>query len=144
VQHLAALVLVGILDQHGSFPVGAGGDERVVRVELALYAFVLEDALGAQHLLDLVADGELVLEYERDVLAERYRAVLLVRHDASAELGARFGIRLKCHKAFACDLRHMPVSRSSLIVSRSLARQPKPVGATPETSNEKRATPYKP
>ena len=41
-------------------------------------ALFLEDSLDAQHLLDLVADRELVLEHEREVLAEMHGAVLLV------------------------------------------------------------------
>ena len=48
----------------------AVGDQRVVGVELVLDARLLEGLLDPQHLLDLVAHRELVLEEQRHVLAE--------------------------------------------------------------------------
>src|SRR6185295_11045980 len=110
-QHAAALVGVGVLDQHGGFPVAPVGNQRVVGVELALDAALLEDALDAQHLLHLVADGELVLEQQRDVGAEVERAILLVLEDAGAERAALARVGLQRQQALAPDhLMAAPIS----------------------------------
>ena len=91
-------LLVLVLDQHRRLEVAPVGDERVVGVELVLDALLLEDLLDAQHLLHLVADGELVLEEERHVLAQVDGAVLLVRDHLGAEILAGLGVGLEGHQ----------------------------------------------
>ena len=102
----AALVFVLVLHHHRGLEVRPVGDERVVRVDLVLDALLLEDLLDAQHLLHLVADGELVLEDERHVLAQVHGAVLLVRDHAGAEFLAGLGVGLERHQGFAGKLLH--------------------------------------
>jgi hypothetical protein len=52
-------------------------------------AVFLEDLFDAQHFLDLVADQQLVLENQQDVLAQLDAAQLLLRHDFVAHGGWR-------------------------------------------------------
>ena len=111
-QRAAALVDVRVLDQHRRLQVAAVGHQRVVRVDLALDALLLEDLLDAQHLLDLVAHRELVLEDQRDVLAEVHGARLLVRDHLRAEVLARLGVRLEGHQRLAGDPPHGLLHRS--------------------------------
>ena len=59
------------------------GTSGVVGVDLVLDAGLLEHLLDAQHLLDLVADRQLVLELHAEVLAEVHGAQLPVRDDAA-------------------------------------------------------------
>ncbi len=102
-EHAAALGLVRIFDQHRRLPVGAVRDQRVVGVELALDPRLLEDALDAQHLLHLVADGELVLELQQDALAKVDIAALLVLDDLGAEFLALPRVRLERQQAVSGD-----------------------------------------
>ena len=76
------------LDQQGHLPVASVGDQRVVGGQLLGDSLGFEDALGAQHLLDLVLHREPVLEQPHGVGTHRDLAVLLVRHDARAKLVA--------------------------------------------------------
>jgi hypothetical protein len=105
-ERASPLLDVLVLDEHGRLEVAAVGHERVVRVELVLDARFLERLLDAQHLLDLVADGELVLEDQRHVIAEMDRARLLVREHARAERGALARIGFEGEQAVAGDRRH--------------------------------------
>ena len=84
----------------------AVGHERVVGVELVLDACLLEGLLDAQHLLDLVADRELVLEQQRHVVAEVHGALLLVREHPGAEVLALARIGLERQQAVAGDAGH--------------------------------------
>src|SRR5262249_2278256 len=87
---------------------------RIVGVELVLDARLLERLLDAQHLLDLVADRELVLEDQRHVVSQVDGTELLVREHPRAELRARFGVRLERHQAVAGNLRHGGYSSRSI------------------------------
>jgi hypothetical protein len=69
----AALGLVGVFDHEGGLPVAAVGDQRVVDVQFVLDARRLEDALDAQHFLDLVLHGQGVLEIQGGVVAQGER-----------------------------------------------------------------------
>jgi hypothetical protein len=100
-----------VLDQHRRLEVGAVGDERVVRVELLLDAVLLERLLDPQHLLDLVANRELILEDERHVVPEMHRAGLLVGEDAGAELGACLRVGLERKQAVARDRHRLSARR---------------------------------
>ena len=57
-----ALRRVRVLDQERRLPVAAVGNQRVVRLQFLADARRLEDALHAQHLLDLVLHRQPVLE----------------------------------------------------------------------------------
>jgi len=58
-----ALGDVRIFDQHRRLPIAAVGNQRIVGGELVADALFLEYTLDAQHLLNLITDRELVLEY---------------------------------------------------------------------------------
>ena len=102
-EHALALFHIGILDQHRRLPVCAVGHERVVDVELSLDVRFLENTLDPEHLLHLVADGELVLEEEREVIAEAHGAAFLVLQDARAERVALACVGFEGQQAFALD-----------------------------------------
>src|SRR5882762_603699 len=102
-----ALLDVGVLDQHGGLPVAAVGDQRVVGIELVANTLLLEYALDPQHLLDLVAHGEFVLEHQRDVLARSNRPVLLVGQYFGAEFLARLRVLFERHQAFGGNDSHL-------------------------------------
>src|SRR5690606_33688094 len=122
-EHALALLRVRILDHHGRLPVAPVRNERVVGVELALDALLFEDALDPQHLLHLVADGELVLELQRDVGPQPDGAILLVRNDARSERVALPGVRFKGKQALSAN--HVSVSTcAALARSVAPARQP--------------------
>src|SRR5262249_26385138 len=70
---------------------------------LALDALVLEDALDAQHLLDLVADQQLVLELQGHVLADVHGAQLLVGNHLGAGFVALAGVGFERQQVFASD-----------------------------------------
>jgi hypothetical protein len=89
-QHHAALFGIGVLDQHGGFPVAAVRHQWIVGGKLFGDAFFFEDALGPQHFLYLIANSELVLENERDMFAHMDDAAFLMRHHACAKFSARF------------------------------------------------------
>ncbi len=101
-----SLLDVLVFDQHRRLEIAAIGDERVVGCELLLDAGLLEDLLDAQHLLHLVADGELVFEEKRRVLAEMDGAVLLVGDDLRAEILPRLGVGLEGHERVAREFFH--------------------------------------
>ena len=103
-----ALAYVGIVvfDHHRRLQIAAVRDQRVVGVEFILDAGFLKGLLDAQHLLDLVAHRQLVLEDQRDVRAEVQRAVLLVRDHARAELLALARIGLEREQRVAGNLGH--------------------------------------
>src|SRR5258705_1383556 len=112
-EHPAPLVGVRVLDQHRRLPVAAVGHERVVGIELVADTLLLEDALDAQHLLHLVADRQLVLEEQRDVLAQGDAAVLLVLDDLRPEAGTLPGVGLEGQQGASFDHRSQSLSPSS-------------------------------
>jgi hypothetical protein len=65
--------------------------------------FFLEDALDAQHLLHLVADGELILELQGQVLTQVHVAALLVLDHLRPEGVALLRVRLQRKQAFSLD-----------------------------------------
>ena len=105
-ERMLALLDILVLDQHRRLEVAAVGDERVVGVELVLDAGFLEDLLDAQHLLDLVAHRELVLEDERHVLAQVHGARLLVRDHLARGTPCAPWRRPRASAGFARDARH--------------------------------------
>ena len=80
-----ALVDILVLDQQRRLPVAAVGDQRVIGVELVLDAGFLEDFFDAQHFLGLMADRQLVLEQQGEMLSQVNRTRLLVLEHASTE-----------------------------------------------------------
>ncbi len=82
-----ALADLGELDEEGGLPVAAVGDQGVVGVELFLDALGLEDALGAQHFLDLILHGQPVLEGPGDVGSDSELAIALVLEQAARKAG---------------------------------------------------------
>ena len=104
-KHALAFRRVGVLDHHRRLEVPPVGNERVVSLELGPDAVLLEDPLDAQHLLDLVADRQFVLEGKRQVAAELDLAIPLVRDHARAEVVALPGVGLQREQAAALDLR---------------------------------------
>src|SRR5262249_19184688 len=60
------------LDEQRRAELARPAEELVVGVELVLDVALADDALDPHHLLHLVADGEPVLEEERQVLADVY------------------------------------------------------------------------
>ena len=103
---LLAFLRIGVFEHHRRLEIAAVRNKRVVRVELLPDAFFLEYPLHAQHLLHLVADGELVFENEREMLAELDGAILLVGHDSRPELRTLAGVGFKRHQACAVDPGH--------------------------------------
>ena len=99
-------MLVLVFDQHRRLQVAPVGNQRVVRVELLLDVRRLEHLLDPQHFLDLVADRQLVLEQQRDMLAQVNGAVALVRDHARAKRGAFLRIRFERQEAGAGEGRH--------------------------------------
>jgi hypothetical protein len=112
-EHALSFRRVGVLDHHSRLEVPPVGDERDVSLELAPDAVLLEDPLDAQHLLDLVADRQLVLEGECHVAAELDLSILLVRDHPRAEVVALPGVRLQRKQAAALDLRAARHGRSA-------------------------------
>src|SRR4249920_1984843 len=98
-----ALRRVRVLDHHRRLEIAPVGNERIIGLELAADAVLLEDPFDSQHLLNLIADGQLVLECEGDVTAELDLAVLLVRDHARAEIVALPRVRLERQQAPALD-----------------------------------------
>ena len=70
-----------------TFQLRAVGDQRVVGRQLFGDAFGFEDALGAQHLLDLVLHRESVLEQPHGIRTDVHLSIALVRDDARAKVG---------------------------------------------------------
>ncbi len=111
-ERVAPFVDVLVLDQHRRLEVAPVGHERVVDIELVLDAGVLERLLDAQHLLDLVADRELVLEEQRHVLPDMDRAIALVREHARAKCLPLPGVGLERQQAVAGYGRHVALRRA--------------------------------
>ena len=86
-QLLRAFPGIVVLDHKGGFPVVAVGDQRVVGFQFLVDTGGLEDLFDTQHFLDLVFDGQLVLEIEPGVLAQWQLPGFLVGHDLGAEVG---------------------------------------------------------
>ena len=80
-----AQVRIGIFDQHRRLEIGAVGNQRVVGLEFLGDAGRLEDALDAQHLLNLILHGQAILEDQSHVVADVDDARLLVVEHARAE-----------------------------------------------------------
>ena len=95
-----------ILDQQRHLPVASVGDQRVIGVQLVLYAGFLEDLFDAQHFLDLIADRQLVLEQQREMLSQVNRARLLVLEYAGAKILAVPRVGFQRQQRLAGDGRH--------------------------------------
>jgi hypothetical protein len=80
------------------------GHQRRVGLDLLHDALLLEDLLDAQHLLDLVTDGHLALELQRDVFAQADRAQLAVRDDLGLVGLAVLAVGLQAHEALGGDV----------------------------------------
>jgi hypothetical protein len=93
----------GVLDQHRRLPVGAVGHQRRVGLDLAQDAFLVEDLLDVQHLLDLAADGAFVLELQRHVVAQVHAALAAVRDGLRLGALADLGIGLQREEVVAGD-----------------------------------------
>jgi len=70
----------------------------VVGLDLGLDRLSLKDPLDAQHLLDLILDGEPVLEMEAHVRPDTQNALALVRHHIGAEARALDGVLLEAQE----------------------------------------------
>src|SRR3954463_9592488 len=101
-----ALLTIRIFDEHCCFPVTAVGHKRIVCIEFFSYAVCFENALHTQHFLDLVTHGQLIFEYEGQILAKSNGTMLLVSKNPCAEFLAVFGVLLQRHQAVGCDLSH--------------------------------------
>src|SRR5580698_7450597 len=76
---------IGKLEQQRCLPIASAGNQRVISVKLVLYARTLEDALGAEHLQHLIADGGPVLEAPGHVRSDLDVAQPLVGNDLVAQ-----------------------------------------------------------
>jgi hypothetical protein len=72
------------LDEHGRRQLTPPEQQRVVDGQLLGDLVVVDDALGAEHLLDLEPHGLVVLEDERQVAADADPAIGLERDDRLA------------------------------------------------------------
>jgi len=81
VQHRLDLGGVADLDEHRRRQLPGPGQERVVDLELVADPVLRDDALSADHLLDLEPHGLPVLEDERQVTADADPAIGLQRDD---------------------------------------------------------------
>ena len=102
-QFALALVDVGVLDQHGGFPVAAIGHQGRIGLDFLFDAFFFKDFFNAQHLLDLVADAGLAFKLQVDVLAQVHAAQLAVRHHFLLVRFTKLAVGLERHEAVACD-----------------------------------------
>src|SRR5579862_131421 len=75
------------LDQHRDAELTGAAEEIVVRLDLVPDVALADDALRPDHLLDLVTDGEPVLEQKRQVLADVDPPRLLGGENGGAEGG---------------------------------------------------------
>ena len=116
-QRLLTFLDIGEFDHEGGLPIGAIGNQWVVGVELVLNPFVLENTLGAQHLLDLIMHRKTVLEVQGSVRADLYLALFLVRNDLGAEVVAYLRILLQRHQLVAGQFLHGLDSHKSLLSS---------------------------
>ena len=99
-----ALIDVGVFDHHGGFPVAAIRHQRGIGLNFLQDAFFFENLFDAQHLLNLVADGDLALELQVDVLAQRHAAQLAVGNDGGLVGLAVLGVGLQRHQAVEGDV----------------------------------------
>ncbi len=113
----APLLGLGILDQQRRLPVAAVRDQRVVGGQFVRDALGLEDALDAQHLLDLVLHGEAVLEAPGGIRSHRELPRALVREDAGAERRALARVLLEAHQIAGAARRrvHRPYAMRSSV-----------------------------
>jgi hypothetical protein len=86
-----------------TFQLAAVGNQRTVGGDLRANAVFFEDALGAQHFLDLVAHRHLIFELQGEMLAQADGTRFLVCHDIGAKFLAHLGVLLQAHQALAGD-----------------------------------------
>jgi hypothetical protein len=98
-----ALVRIGEFEQHGRLPVAAVGHQGRIGVDLGLDAGLVEDLLDVQHLLDLATDRLLVLELQRQVLAQVHAAQAAVGDHRRLAGLADLGIRLQRQQGITGD-----------------------------------------
>src|SRR5215470_8196723 len=124
-QRARAFVYVLVLDEHRRLPVHPVRHEGIVGSELVPDALLLERLFDAQHLLNLVTDGELVLEQQRHVLAEVHAARLLVLEHPGPEELALLGVGLQRHQALTTYARSalLPIRRRSCLHSSTPIRR---------------------
>src|SRR5579864_1481432 len=104
----SALLRPSELDEERDLPVAAIGDQRVVGGELIGDPLRLEDALDAQHLLDLILNGETILEGPGHVGTDLELARSLVREKALAECRPLARVLLEGHEIACGERLHRP------------------------------------
>jgi hypothetical protein len=106
--------LVGVvdLDQQRAAELARPAQQLVVGVDLVLDVGLAHDPLDAHHLLDLVADGEPVLEEQREMLAEVHATRLLGREHLPAQRFAPVFVRRVVDDLVAADGSHAQSHRS--------------------------------
>jgi hypothetical protein len=102
----APLFDIRVFKKHRCLPVAPIRNQRVVGVEFTLDTLLLEDLLDAEHLLDLVAKRQFVLEDQRQVGTDLHLAMLLVLEHARAEFRAGACVGLQGHQAVTGDCLH--------------------------------------
>ena len=70
---------IGILDHESRLEIPAAGDQRVVSLEFLVDTVCFKYFLDAQHFLDLVEQGESILEIKGRVWSKGNLAVFLVQ-----------------------------------------------------------------
>ena len=95
---------IGVLDHEGRLEITSARNQRVIGVEFFVDAIGLENLFDTQHFLDLVEQGQTVLEVERRVGAKRYLAMLFMFEHLLAELAAFFSILFEAHQVVAGNL----------------------------------------
>ncbi len=71
------------------------GNQRIIGVQFLIDAGRLEDFFDAQHFLDLVFDGQCILEIEAGVLSECQLTLFLVLQHLAAKTGALLCVLLQ-------------------------------------------------
>ena len=105
-EHAPPLVRVVVLQHECRLEVGAAGNERVVGGQLFLDRVGFEDPLHAQHLLDLILDGQPILEVQRGIRPDGHLPQPLVGEHAGAEFRANLVIPLETEQIGTVELVH--------------------------------------
>src|SRR5690606_15518793 len=89
--------------------VAAVGNQRVVGRQLLLDRLGLEDALDAQHLLNLILHRESILERQRRIRSHGNLPLLLVLEHFAAEGGALAVVLLEAEQIRRPQFLHRPI-----------------------------------
>ena len=82
------------LDHEGRLKIAAIGDQRVVGPEFLFNTTRFENTLYAQHFLDLILNGQAILEIEPGIGPQRNLPVLFVRQHLGTKTRSLLGIAL--------------------------------------------------